>query len=92
MNSKLGSLMLTIAFASAPALSWEGVELESGNSIEIEEGNLVRTGETIDYFDWDEDEYRTVTIDDISRYGDTVEIEATDDETGETVTLEMEDE
>lgn len=92
MTSKLSALILTITLVSGPAFSWEGIELESGNSVEIEKGTLVRTGETIDYFDWDEGEYKTVTIDDISRDGDTVSIEATDDETGESLSLEMDDE
>lgn len=72
------------------AFSWDGVEAESGNDIEIEKGNLVRTGNSIEYYDYTEGEYRSVTIDAIYSYGSTVEIEATDDETGDSVTLEME--
>ncbi len=74
------------------SFAWEGVETESGNDVEIEKGNLVRSGESIEYYDHSEGEYKSVTVDDINRYGGTVEIEVTDDETGETLTLEMEDE
>lgn len=84
--------LLTACLISVSAIAWEGTELESGNDIEIEQGNLVRTGETIEYYNNDDGEYKSVTIDNINRYGDTVEIEATDDYTGEAVTLEMEDE
>lgn len=84
----LSALLLSIPLSAA---AWEGIETESGNGVAIEKGNLVRSGESIEYYDHNEGEYKSVTVDDINRYGDTVEIEVTDDETGETVTLEMED-
>lgn len=91
---KTTKVALSFLLLASPlyATAWEGTETESGNDVEIEKGNLVRTGETIEYFDNNDGEYKSVTIDDINRYGDTVEIEATDDDTGESVTLEMEDE
>jgi hypothetical protein len=84
-----GALLTTLL---APcSFAWEGVETESGNDVEIEKGNLVRFGESIEYYDHSEGEYKSVTVNDINRYGNIIEIEVTDDETGEALTLEMED-
>lgn len=69
--------------------AWEGTDYSSGKSIEIEKGNLVRNGSTVDYFD-SENGYSTGTVESISRYGSSVELEVTDDETGETHSFDME--
>ena len=34
------------------AISWDGFDYQSGNYIEIESGNLVRTGRDIEIFDY----------------------------------------
>lgn len=91
MNLKNKWIAILALSLSAPVMSWDGTDTDSGNSITIESGNLVRPGESIEYYDWDDGEYYSVTIDDISRYGNTVEIEATNDDTGEYILLEMDD-
>ncbi|MFD9901255.1 DUF5334 family protein [Mesorhizobium sp. NPDC059025] len=52
------------------------MDANTGNSVEIEKGNLVRTGQDIEIYDYGAGEYRDVTVEDINRYGSTVEIEA----------------
>ncbi|MFD9899697.1 DUF5334 family protein [Mesorhizobium sp. NPDC059054] len=71
------------------AFAWDGVDTSTGNSVEIEKGNLVRTGRDIEIYDYDAGEYRDVTVEDISRHGSTVEVEVYDNESGEYRTLEM---
>ena len=73
-----------------PATAWDGTNSNTGASVEIEQGQLVRSGETIDVYDSSEG-YKSYDVDNITRYGSTVEIEATDTATGESTTLEMDD-
>jgi hypothetical protein len=68
--------------------AWDGYDWDKGNSIEIEKGNLVREGETIDFYEYGRG-YATMDIDSIDRYGNHMEIEGIDNETGETRTFEM---
>jgi hypothetical protein len=84
-------LPLLLALATNAANAWDGTDQDSGDSVEIEQGNLVRSGENIEYYDSGKGEYRTGDVESITRYGSTVEVEITDDESGETRTLEMED-
>nr|WP_092190703.1 DUF5334 family protein [Bradyrhizobium sp. cf659] len=79
------SITLTQAFA------WDGTNTTTGTSVEIERGQLVRSGRTIEVYDSDQG-YKEYDVDSVRRYGRTVEIEATDASTGESTTLEMEDE
>lgn len=79
-------LLLPIA-----AMAWDGYDSESGSSVEIGQGNLVRPGESIEVYDYDSGEYRDVDVESIQRYGSTVEVEVYDHESGEYRTFEMED-
>ena len=72
--------------------AWEGYDYETGIYIEIEEDNLVRRGEEIEYYDWDEGEYRTGQVQDIERTGSGVEVEVYDYESGDYRTFEMDEE
>jgi len=85
------ALIFTIIVGmTASASAWEGSNTNTGSSVEIESGQLVRSGETIEVYDSSEG-YKTYDVDSITRYGSTVEIEATDSATGESTTLEMDD-
>ena len=53
----------------------------TGSSVEVECGQLVRSGRTIEVYDSDAG-YKNYDVDSIRRFGNTVEIEATDTETG----------
>ncbi|KAB2679660.1 hypothetical protein F9K85_01550 [Brucella tritici] len=77
---------------SAPAFAWDGVDSETGDAVEIGQGNLVRSGQDIEIYDHGAGEYRDVTVEDVNRYGSTVEVEVYDSTSGEYRTLEMEDE
>jgi hypothetical protein len=76
---------------SSQSMAWDGYDYESGGDIEIEEGNLVRPGEEIEYFDYDSGEYRYGDVESINSSGSFVEVEVYDQESGEYRTFEMED-
>jgi hypothetical protein len=73
------------------AFAWDGIDSSTGESVEIEKGNLVRSGNDIELYDYETGNYHDVTVENINRYGSTVEIEVYDNATGDTRTLEFED-
>ena len=85
--SALGALLIVVAM---PALAWDGTD-ENGNSVEIDSGNLVRTGEDITYHNDADGQDHDATVDSITRYGGEVVIDVTDDDTGYSHELTMED-
>lgn len=81
---KICLLLILFAF---PAFAWEGYDYESGSYIEIEDGNLVRSGSDIEVYDYNTGEYHNVEVQSV----DSDEVEVYDYETGEYRTFEMED-
>lgn len=85
-------LVLAVALcAAAPAFAWDGTDVNSGSSVEIGKGNLVRTGRDIEIYDAESGEYRDVQVESMTSTGSGVEIEVYDYDSGEYRTLEMED-
>lgn len=74
---------------SSASNAWEGTDSE-GNTVEIESGELVRPGLDIDVYH-SERGYGTYSVENINRYGSTVELEVYNNDTGEYETFEMED-
>lgn len=85
--SALGALLIAVAM---PALAWDGTD-ENGNSVEIESGNLVRAGDDIEYYNYADGNYHEATVGSIYRAGSEVVIDVTDDDTGYSHELTMED-
>ena len=83
-------LGLILAAMAMPALAWDGTD-ENGNAVEIDSGNLVRSGDDITYYNDADGQDHDATVDSITRYGSEVVIEVTDDDTGYSHTLTMED-
>ena len=83
----LGALLIAVA---VPALAWDGTD-ENGNSVEIDSGNLVRTGGDIEYYNYADGNYHEATVDSVYRAGSEVVIDVTDDDTGYSHELTMED-
>ena len=75
----------------AASFSWDGYDYDKGTFIEIDNGNLVRDGETIEIYDYN-DGYKDVEVESINRYGNNVEVEVYDYDLGEYRTFEMDDE
>lgn len=84
--------VLTVVWSTSAVYAWDGTDAESGQSVEIGKGNLVRSGRDIEIYDSGAGEYRDVTVESIRRFGSTVEVEVYDNESGKYRTLEMEDE
>jgi len=81
------TIRLAVAGAALTLLTaWSGTESESGASVEIESGQLVRPGREIEYSR--DGVSQTLDVDSIRRSGSSVEIEGTDG-SGNSVTLEM---
>lgn len=90
----LTRLLVLLALAILPPSqvgAWDGVDSESGGSVEIGKGNLVRSGRTIEVYDTDAGEYRDVEVQSIRRFGSSVEVEVYDSDSGEYRTFEMDD-
>lgn len=82
-------LAVLALFIASPVFAWDGTD-ENGNSVTIDEGNLVRVGESITYHNDADGNDHDATIDAINADGGEVEIELTDDDTGYSHTLTME--
>jgi GTPase len=65
--------------------SWDGYDYDTGNYIEVESGNLVRSGNEIEIYDYQTGEYKNVEVESIKDK----ELEVYDHETGEYRTFEM---
>ncbi len=76
------------SFIIQSSQAWDGYDWNKGKYVEIEKGNLVREGETIDFYEYGRG-YGSMDIDSVESSGSHVEIEGTDNETGETRTFEM---
>jgi hypothetical protein len=84
----LVTMLAALLFAS-PVFAWDGTD-ENGNLVTIEDGNLVRVGQSITYHNDADGNDHEATIDAINADGGEVEIELTDDDTGYSHTLTME--
>lgn len=84
-------IAILLMLLPTPAFAWEGYDYDTGNYVEIEGGNLVRSGQEIEIYDYEDGEYKYVEVQDINRFGSTVEVEVYDYDSGEYRTLEMED-
>ncbi len=84
------NLFVLFVLISSTAFAWDGYDYEKEAYVEIDKGNLVRSGNDIEIYDYSTGEYKDVEVQDIHDSGSTVEVEVYDYETGEYRTLEME--
>ena len=81
---RIGLITMSI-FLPFYAFSWGGYDSDSGSNIEIEKGTLVRPGETIDVYDYDSGDYKTVDVESVT----SDEVEVYDSNSGEYKTYDM---
>ena len=63
--------------------AWSGYDYSTGSYIEIESGNLVRTGNEIEWYDYNTGSYHYGTVENFNSYGGSVELEIYDYDNGE---------
>jgi uncharacterized protein DUF5334 len=80
--------LIAISLTSS-AFAWDGCDYEKGAYVEIEKGNLVRPGHSVEIYDYGAGEYRDVDVESVRRSGSSVEVEVYDSQSGEARTLEM---
>lgn len=89
VKQSIGFAAVLLIVTVTNCAAWDGTDTNTGASIEIEHGQLVRPGRAIEVYDSTAGEYKEYDVDAIRRSGRSVEIEATDSATGESTTLEM---
>ena len=83
------SILIYSLFFTSAAMAWDGYDWDSGSFVEIESGNLVREGETIEIYDYNNGEYKDVEVESIDSSGFGTEVEVYDWDSGEYRTLDM---
>jgi len=78
-------MILVLAFLSVNSFAWDGYDYGKGNFVDVEKGSLVREGNEIEIYDWGDGAYKNVEVDSF----DGSEIEYTDPDSGEQVTIDM---
>ena len=83
--------IITLAILLSPMVSyaWDGYDYDKGAYVEIGSGNLVRTGQDIEIYDYGTGEYNDVEVQSVYGSGSGAEVEVYDYDTGEYRTLEM---
>jgi hypothetical protein len=82
-------LIFTLCICINIMLAWDGYDYDSGNYVEIDKGNLVRSGNEIEYYDYANGEYKYGEVQNIEDNGSSVDIEIIDQDTGKTRIFEM---
>lgn len=86
---KIFAALMLVLLSCVSVMAWDGFDYNSGSPVEIEQGNLVRSGQTIEYFDHATGNYSTGDVIDVTRYGNSVEVEVYDLNSGENRTFDM---
>ena len=77
--------ILLIIYSTNDSFAWSGYDYETGSYIEIGSGNLVREGESIEIYDYDDGSYHDVDVQEMNNN----EITVYDNETEEDRTFSM---
>jgi hypothetical protein len=83
--------LILLLFFSINAFSWEGYDYNSGNHVEIDKGNLVRSGSEIQYYDYGDGEYKYGEVQAVDGFGGSVDVQVLDYDTGEYRTFTMDE-
>lgn len=88
MKSIFVALALCVLSATY-GMAWSGYDYQNGTYVDIDKGNLVRPGTTIDIYDYSSG-YKSVDVESVRSTGlGTVEVEVYDYDSGEHRTIEM---
>ena len=84
-----GFIVSGILLMAAPAFAWDGVNVDTGSIITIDDGTAVAEGSDIQVLDGDTGEQRGVTINAIDQTDSAIEITVIDDTSGESQTYDF---
>ena len=74
---------------SAPAFAWDGVNVDTGSSITIDDGEAIAEGNDVQILDTNSATDRGVTITTIIQTDDAIELTVIDDISGDTETYDF---
>ena len=85
---KIIFLLAALMALPATGMAWDGYDWDRGSYVEIDKGNLVRTGNEIEIYDWGEGQYKDVEI--LGNYdnGNSVDIEVMDGDENRTFDMD----
>ncbi|MDH4984316.1 DUF5334 family protein [Aminobacter anthyllidis] len=84
----LSAGILLIATAKV-AFAWNGIDVQTGQDIEIATGTTIEEGQNVEIFDYQSDEYREVLVITVRSNGHRLEIEVLDKNVKRTRMLEL---
>ena len=82
--------ILVLSLLVTPAIAWDGQDVDLGTNIMISSRSLATPGKEIIYYDYSKEEYRTAEVTSVFGYGESVQIELYDIDSGTNRTFEME--
>lgn len=89
MKRLISAVLLFVT--SFTVFAWDGYDSETDSYVEIERGNKVRPGNEIEFYDYGAGEFRTGDVESVRRFGNSVEVEVIDHETGDLRIFDMDD-
>ena len=83
-------VVIFLAFLVTSAYAWDGQDTEQGTNIMISSRSSATPGKEIRYYDYSREEYRTAEVTSVFGFGNSIQIELYDIDTGTNHTFEME--
>ncbi|WP_394559269.1 DUF5334 family protein [Aquipseudomonas alcaligenes] len=88
-SDAMRAALLFTLLLSGPALAWEGHDQQSKTNVDIDRGTMIKSGETIRFYDYAAGEYRNARIIAVSFRKGLMDIEVHDESSGQPRTLVM---
>lgn len=83
-------VLIVLPFLVMSAFAWDGQDAEQGTNIMIISRSSATPGKEISYHDYSREEYRMAEVTSVYGYGNSIQIELYDIDTGIDHTFEME--
>ena len=83
--------VIILSLLVTPAVAWDGQDSEAGTNIMLSSRSMATPGKEIIYYDYSKEEYRTAEVTSVYGFGNSVQIELYDVDTGANRTFEMEE-
>lgn len=84
------AFLLLVLLLPTLVFAWEGQDIEQGTNIMLSSRDMATPGKEIIYYDYSKEEYRTAEVTSVYGFGQSVQIELYDIDTGANHTFEME--